>query len=273
MSVELKKLIPRWAVFFVVAVALVWSLLIPRKSDFPGTSVVKGVYDRIDALPAGSPVLISSDFDPGSEAEMEPMLRAVLAHCWRKKLRVVVMTLCSPNSMPLARRIVTEAAATHGAVEGTDYALMNFKAGASAAILALGQSWAQVYPVDLNGTKISEIPAMKGITKLTDFPYALCIASVNTADSWVLAGNARYGLNVGIGCTAVSATDYYPYLNSKQITGLIGGLAGAAQYESLVKEPGDASAKMPTQSVIHVTIVLLIVIGNILHFVAKWRKS
>ena len=32
------------------------------------------------------------------------------------------------------------------------------------------------------------------------------------------------------GCTAVSAPEYYPYVQSGQLSGLLGGLAGAAAY-------------------------------------------
>ena len=273
MSPEMKKMIPRWIVFGIIALAVTIPLVVGGSTKFPATPIVEGVYDEIEKLPEGAPILISSDFDPGSEAELLPMMNAILAHCWRKKLRVVVMSLCSANSMPLAEEIVKEAAAEHGAEYGRDYALMKFLPGGTAPILTLGQSWSAVLPKDYYETPIADLPAMKGITKLTDFPYMVCVASVATPELWILAGNAKYGLKMGAGCTAVSATDYYPYVSTRQLTGLIGGLAGAAQYEALVKRPGEASSKMPTQSVVHVTLVLLIVAGNIIHFLRKRKGS
>ena len=68
---------------------------------------------------------------------------------------------------------------------------------------------------------------------------------------------------MGAGCTAVSATQYYPDLNSGQINGLIGGLKGAAEYEFL-RDPNlegtdnQALAGMTAQSVVHVLIILLV---------------
>ncbi len=287
MNAEARRLLPRWIVFAIIGIVVTVSLKIPRLSNFKATKVVLGVYDQIEKLPEGSPILISSDFDPGAEAELEPMMNAVLAHCWRRKLRVSVMSLYSPNSMPLAERIVTAAAEKAGAVYGKDYVLLDYRPGNAAPILALGQAWSAVYTKDKKGTDLSKIDAIRGINKLGDFPYVVCLTVSTTIDSWISAGNAKYGVKVGLGCTAVMATDYYPYWASGQVTGILGGLAGAAQYESRIlgdkldqfEKPGEdesaglASSKMPTQNWVHATIVLLIVAGNILHFMKKRQEK
>ena len=46
-------------------------------------------YDTIEALPEGSIVLYSADFDPASAAELKPMFHATLHHMFRRNLRVV----------------------------------------------------------------------------------------------------------------------------------------------------------------------------------------
>jgi hypothetical protein len=65
-----------------------------------------------------------------------------------------------------------------------------------------------------------------------------------------------------LGATAVMTTDYYPYLSSGQILGLIGGMKGAAEYERLNDFFGDARRGMDAQSLVHVVIVLLVIVGN-----------
>ena len=47
-------------------------------------------------------------------------------------------------------------------------------------------------------------------------PKALRIQQVRT----------RYNVPIVSGCTAVSAPEYYPYVQSGQLLGLLGGLAG-----------------------------------------------
>ena len=64
-----------------------------------------------------------------------------------------------------------------------------------------------------------------------------------------------------VGCTGVNAPNLYQYLNSGQIKGIIGGLQGASEYETLVKRPGSATLGMPAQSAAHGLIILLLIIG------------
>jgi hypothetical protein len=59
------------------------------------------------------------------------------------------------------------------------------------------------------------------------------------------------------------ATDYYPYLSSRQLLGLIGGMKGAAEYEKRMGIFGDARRGMDAQSLVHVIIALLVILGNI----------
>jgi hypothetical protein len=73
----------------------------------------------------------------------------------------------------------------------------------------------------------------------------------------------------------VSATQYYPYYQAHQFTGLAGGMKGSAEYEKLVGDkygvpPGDATKGMAAQSFVHLFIVLSIIIANICYF--QWKK-
>ena len=73
----------------------------------------------------------------------------------------------------------------------------------------------------------------------------------------------------------MSAADAYPYLQSGQLTGLLAGMKGGAEYEVLVQKAGYSKAYMPavaamdSQSLAHVVIMLLVIIGNIAYFVTQ----
>ena len=69
--------------------------------------------------------------------------------------------------------------------------------------------------------------------------------------------------------TLISAPEYFPYVQSGQLSGLLGGLAGAAEYEEMIDRPGWGVTGMAAQSLAHVTIVLLIVLGNFVYF---WNR-
>ena len=57
------------------------------------TNEAQSLFDAVDALPEGAPILLSFDFNPGSKAELYPAAQSILRHAFRKKLRVVVMGL------------------------------------------------------------------------------------------------------------------------------------------------------------------------------------
>jgi hypothetical protein len=83
------------------------------------------------------------------------------------------------------------------------------------------------------------------------------------ADYYIRIAATRYHKKLILACTAVMATDYYPYLSSGQLLGLVGGMKGAAEYERLLGLVGDARRGMDAQSLVHVLVVLLVVMGNV----------
>ena len=85
-------------------------------------------------------------------------------------------------------------------------------------------------------------------------------------EEWYVFGKDKYKFEMGGGCTGVMAPGLYPLLRSGQINGLIGGLRGAAEYESLIGQKGKAVAGMDAQSVTHVAIIALVIMCNLIYF-------
>lgn len=240
------------------------------------SDVVKGLYDALDALPPRSPVLFSFDFDPGSEAELTPMARAMLRQCFRKELRVVAITLFSPQSPPMMNDIVQSVAKdpefVNRVVEGRDYVVSIYSPGAGATIMNMAQDFYMSFPIDFKKGPMRNQEVMKGINTLKDFPVVVTLSAGNLPDTWIAIGQDRYRFKLGLGCTAVMATDYYPRLAAGQLVGLVGGLSGAYQYESLVNTPAHATKRMTPQSLIHLLIILLVLAGNVMYFLSRRKK-
>jgi len=74
------------------------------------------------------------------------------------------------------------------------------------------------------------------------------------------------------GVTAVSTPGFLPYVNNlNQLYGLLGGLKGAAEYESLIGVKGTATSGMDAQSIAHVLVILFIIMGNYRAFKIRQR--
>src|SRR5258705_7106724 len=120
--------IDRRIIFLLVAAGVVLPLLHPLNLPVTVTPRVKAAFDAIDALPPGSKVLISMDYEPDIMAELLPMSVAVIRHCFRKHLQVIAMTLF-PAGTGLGERAITPAAPAEGAGKNKDYARLGYKSG------------------------------------------------------------------------------------------------------------------------------------------------
>ena len=68
-------------------------------------------------------------------------------------------------------------------------------------------------------------------------------------------------------------SELYPFIQSGQLVGLMPGLLGAAEYETLIDTPEKATAGMSVQSFVHLLIFVLVVVGNVAFFIQRRRTQ
>ena len=261
----------RRIVYLVVFVAVTLALLIDFKLPVKATPNVKIVHAGVEALNKGDTVLISFDFGPSTITELGPMARAILHHCFGKGLRVIAVTLV-PEGQGLTQGLLEEVAAEYGSKYGDDFAFLGYKAGNEAVILNMGQDLRRTFERDVRGTPLADMAVTRPIRSLRDFPFVIDLAAgYPGVDEWVQFGQERYGFDLAAGVTAVMAPDYFPFLQTGQLKGLLGGLTGAAEYEHLIGRPDQAIAGMRPQSVGHVVIIGFILFGNLAYFLGRNR--
>jgi hypothetical protein len=267
----------RRIIYMIVAICVVVPLLLPLNIPIVPTPETHGVFDQIDALPAGSHILIAADFDPASKPELLPALHAVLAHCFEKGLKPDLLTLWASGPGLMQTAIEAEAA-KYNKVSGTDYCFLGFRYGTLAVILGMASSIPSTFATDFYGKPTVTMPIYQDFNKLSQYKYILDIAAGATVETWLIYASQPERVPLGASVTAVSATQYYPYLQANQITGLVGGVKGSAENEKLVTDkynvpPGDATKGMVAQSFVHLFIVLSIIAANICYFVAAKRTQ
>lgn len=264
-------LIDRRIVFIVIALAVIIPLLLRVDLPIKVTPEVKRVYDIIDELPPGSVIVMPCEYAPDTMAELEPMLFAVLRHCFRKDIKVIGC-LFFPTGVKLIEQEFKQIAEEQGAIYGEDYVLLGYRPYPAVVIMSMGQDFRQSFPEDYYGTSLDALPMMKGVKNYDDTELVLTINATSGVDFWLIYGRERYGFRYALGVTAVMAADYYSYLNSGQVEGIIGGLKGAAEYESLIDYGDLATMGMSIQSFVHIVIVLFIIIGNVGYFASRGKQ-
>jgi hypothetical protein len=259
----LKDLDRRW-IFLLMAILVLIPLIKPLRLPLAVSPPVQQYFDTIEALEEGSIILLSADFDPASAPELTPMLLATLEHLCRKNIRIVGDCLW-PAGPPLLEQGLNEIAREKfGKEYGADYVNLGFKEGREAVMLSMGNSIPETFPVDFRGTPVEELPLMREVENLRSVELLVNIsAGYPGTKEWVQQTQSRFGLRIVSGCTAVSAPEYYAYLQAQQLIGLLGGMAGAAEYEAMVGYSGSATKGMDAQSLAHLLVILAIVLGNL----------
>lgn len=229
------------------------------------------VIDRIE--PNGNPLIISFDYDPASAAELTPMAVAVLRHAFSKGIRVLAISLqFTGQGAGIATEVVPRIAAEYGREQNVDWAFLGFQPNAQVAMLQMGESIRKTFPVDYYGTPIEQIPLMESVQNYDQIPAVLTLASTAVGEFWAVYPGMRYGITVLAGLTAVYTADIQPFYQSGQIKGILGGLKGAAEYETRIGKPGDGMAGMRSQKVVHYMIIAFIILGNVAYLQSKRRK-
>lgn len=272
----LESLDRRW-LFLLMGLLVLGPLLFPVGLPLRASREVRGFQQTIAGIPDGSLVLMSCDFDPGGKPELQPMMRTALRQLWAKHCRVVITCLWIGGAVLVDQTLEEEADEQrrqgNDLQYGRDYVHLGFKTGNEAVMVLMGQGIANAFPRDHRGNStrdLNALPLMAQVRDYSSFPLLVNIsAGYPGTKEWVQQVVTRFSIPMVSGCTAVSAPEYYPYLQAGQLKGLLGGMAGAAEYEALQKEKGTATKGMDAQSLAHLFVALCIVLGNVI----QWRKG
>jgi len=264
--------IDRRIIYTVIGLAVIIPLVTKLTFPIRVSDTVRNAYRSIERLPAGSIVLISVDYDASSEPELQPMLIAVLRHCFKKDIKVI-LTGHWALGLPLGEIALNKVSAEYNKKYGVDYVNLGYRPGYTALMVGIGREFRDFFAVDYRNVPIDSFPFMRKVHNYNQIALLVGLEAGATGDAWVQYAGARFGLKMFLGATGVSAPDLYPYLQAKQIEGLLSGLQGAAEYEVLVNEKGTGTLGMPTQSVVHGLIIIFIILGNISYFVLRRKKE
>lgn len=260
----------RW-IYLLMAIAVTIPAIVEFDVPVAVSSEVRAIYDFVDELEAGDVLLLAIDYDPSTLAELHPMSEAILRQAFEKDV-LILSTALNQFGPAMADELIQRVATDYGKQAGVDYTFLGYKPYPAITILAMGTDFRVPFPTDYYGTPVEDIPMMEDISNYDQISGVISLAGGNAADMWIQYGNAKYGIDVALGVTGVMASDYYPYLQSGQIFGLIPGVKGAAEYEQLRETRGYGSRGMPYQVLTHLLILVFMVITNIA-FLARRRAQ
>lgn len=278
------KDVDRRIIFLFILISVAAPILFPIEFKEKATPVVKAVYDRIESLPPGAKVLISFDFDPAMAPEVQPMANAITRHSLARGHKVVFMSLFATGQALLTQSLkevlVNDTISWQEPfVEQRDYVNLGYKAGNEGVLNVIITDFKKMFPTDVNNTPYEDIPALNGINSCKDLDLVVSLGGGKPGvKEWVLFVGDPGDVPIAAGVAAVVAPQMYPYYPT-QLIGILGGVKGAAEYESElvhnykqfenIETPG--LRMMGPQTLAHMVILAFILIGNFSFFILRWR--
>ncbi len=278
--------IDRRIIYLILAIVVIIPMLLPIPQKVRVMEPVEKCFNAIDTIAQDKALIIDFDYDPQTLPELEPMGLAILRHAFTKRIKVLVLCLYV-QQLGLAKKALDEivpefnAVATSNAdsiIYGRDYVFLGWQPPPLVPLLGMAESITNVYQVDYYGNRTDSMPILQKIKNYNNVELVVSLAASSIPLTWVYYPQNRYGVQMAAGVTAVSAGDFYPFLQSGQFSGLIVGMKGAAEYEELlsqrlkINKKRKASESLSSITYAHLAIMAFIVIGNIA-FIIKRRKK
>ncbi|MCK4585482.1 hypothetical protein KAU13_08710, partial [candidate division WOR-3 bacterium] len=207
---KVMRLNRRW-IFLLIALAVFIPFLKPLRLPLSITKPAKDVFDAVESIsPEGPPLLIATDYAPSTAPELDPMLYALLRHCFVTKRRVMLLALY-PQGAGMAQAGLDFILPEFPDVKsGEDYVFLGYQPGVQAVVMSLGEDVRLAFPTDAYGVSLDSLPMMEHVRNYDDIALVVDLAGSSIPITWVIYAVARYGQRLGVGVTAVSAAQYYP---------------------------------------------------------------
>ena len=214
------------------------------------------------------------------------MATALIRHCCLKRHKMFFMTLWPDGLPPLAsniQNIIQNEFADLKLKEGEDYVNFGYNAAREVVIIVMGTNIRKMYPRDINGTDLDDMPLTANISNLEDMQLIVNIsAGYPGMKEWVQY--AASPLNTSSlswarqPCKPHRAYPYYP----SQMLGLLAAIKGAAEYEAALaaryprfNDPrlNDGIRRMAPHFWAHLLIVALILLGNGIYVAERLKEG
>lgn len=273
----------RRVIYLILAIVVILPLVFPSAQKVRVMTPVQRLFNTVEMIPDEKILIIDFDYDPQTQPELEPMAIALLRHAFKRRIKMAALSLYV-QPLGLAKLAMdqvieefnSEATTTADSIiYGKDYVFLGWQPPPIIPLLGMGISISDVYKTDYYGYKTDSLPMMKNVKNFNDVGLLISISGASAPLWWITYSQTKYGLAVGAGVTAVSASDFYAYFQTGQFSGLMIGMKGGAEYEELIEtelkiqQRRKASEALGSLTAAHITIIIFIIIGNVGYFVRR----
>ena len=263
------RLVPQTVTRLLVTILILLVMLIPilggtRASQLPAATPahVSSLFTTLHS-PAEAPqrILLAVEYEAGLAGEMQIISTSVLEDLVKRNAQLAVLST-QPTGVALAESLLKSAGVSEDAV-----ARLGYLPGSELGLQSLTQDLRVALP---SGNW--DHPLVREINSLDDFDAILVISSnADISRGWLeQVQPAITGKPILMITSAQSAPILQPYLQSRQLSGMIGGLIDGAAYDRLTgRTDGAARRAWDSYQFGLILVILLIILGGLFQSLAR----
>jgi len=161
-------------------------------------------------------------------------------------------------------------------VYGTNYLNLGYWAGYEAGLSQLAAGGFQATAKDFSQNQaLSTFTAFANVKTLRDIAVVIELAgSEDPLKMWMeqVQPSGSVKIIAGVSASVEPKARAYHDTPNNQLAAVVSGLIGAAQYEVLTSQTGLALTSLNAQSVAQLTLVLIVVLGNIVFWISHRQR-
>jgi hypothetical protein len=272
----------------VMAVPLFMNVPLPVATN-PNSLNFFNRIQNLDQTGGKNLILVSANFSPDTKGESVPQACTIIRHMLTSGKKFALFTF-NASAAPGQEMANTEAQDVANELNkqnpngkqltyGVDWVNLGFKPATLPIMQALPRDIPGWFGRDSRSTPIADIPVMKDIKDYKDLGLVVDISPSGTYLMLMPCITDKYKVPLLLAPTSVMVPDIYPFVKSRQVAGLLRGVLGAAEYETLLvnhhltNKRYAGTRQMTSVAALDAFIIVLIILGNIAYFQDRKRKE
>jgi hypothetical protein len=151
--IDILAKIDRRIIYLILLVVVILPLIIPSVQSVRVMPPVEKFFYAVDNIPEEKALIIDFDYTPQDMPELEPMAIALLRHAFKKRIKVLALSLYV-QPLGLAQRALTQVTEEFNSraetnadsiLYGRDYVFLGWQVGPILAMLSMGESITNFY--------------------------------------------------------------------------------------------------------------------------------
>lgn len=276
----------RWLIAIVMLVSIAATVIFSgtpetdqlTASQLTGTGF-SALYDEVETLYDGQPVLIAYDYQPAAAGEMQIAAASVVDHLMEQGTFLTFIST-QPTGPALAEHFLKVTQSHHEYKHTQKYINLGYLPGESAGLLSFTIAPQKIIPLAFDGSNAWDSPPLISVDRIQDFKMILVITDdPNTAKIWIEQVGSRLDrtpLMMVVSAQVEPLIQPYFRTSPRQVAGYVAGIIDSMNYEQLTERSYLASrAWLPFNMgiVISVGIIFISGLANGVLSLLKQRKD